>query len=266
MAEGFQRLDRIVCLNVTYTTNGYVSIQTGMGDGVRDNLVIREGGAETRPIIPGSTLKGAVRHLVESILARALPQGQVCVPLPCSRTERRQGRTEHVPITGRKVPCDALGSGGQPCPVCQLFGSTRQRSRITFHDAKPMVSAEELSTFNRRHVAIDRETGTQSGGALMTVEAVPGDAMTFEGLVTFINPEPWMVGAVVETLPLIRYNGVGARKSRGYGDLTVQVGAPQFVMRPASDTQSSESYLNNCLAEWRTKRQNVDLPPNYPSL
>jgi CRISPR/Cas system CSM-associated protein Csm3 (group 7 of RAMP superfamily) len=142
------------------------------------------------------------------------------VPLPCS-PRNPQNQAEHRPLNNRKIPCDAPNVSGTPCDVCQLFGNTRQRSRVTFHDAKPIASAEELSTYTRRHVAIDRRTGTQFGGAFMSVEAVPGDSLPFAGRITFINPDPWMVGAVHETLSLLQYSGVGARKSRGYGDLSV---------------------------------------------
>ncbi|MBI3797550.1 MAG: hypothetical protein HY268_11375 [Deltaproteobacteria bacterium] len=255
MAGGFHKLERIVSLEVTYKTHGYVSVHTGLGDSVHDNLVIREGGEDSRPIIPGSSIKGVVRSLVESILAQA--GKQICVPFPCSPTERRAGRIEHIPIAPRLTPCDWRNA--QPCHACQLFGNTQQRSRVTFHDAKTILSAEEVTTLTRRHVAIDREKGTQFGGALMAVEAVPGDELEFVSLVTLINPDPWMVGAVRETLPLLRHAGVGARKSRGYGDLIVTPGAVKFVLHPANDLRTEAVYQEECIQRWQAERATVTL-------
>lgn len=260
MANGFQRLERIVVLPVTYITHGYVSVHIGVGDGVRDDLVIREGGDGTKPIIPGSTIKGVDRSLVESILAQA---GElICVPKVCFR----------IPQEGRGSPCEDQEDPYWPCLVCQLFGNTKQRSRVTFHDAKPK---QDPNTYTRSHVAISRETGTQSGGALMSIEAVPGavrdktgnnaEAVRFEGDVTLINPDDWMVGAVYDTLHLLRYSGVGARKSRGYGDLSVEIKPPIFVVRPKTDTQSPEVYLNGCRTKWKDMIPQVNLTHSQPA-
>lgn len=93
----------------------------------------------------------------------------------------------------------------------------------------------------------------------MTVEAVPGDGLTFAGLVTFINPDPWMVGAVRETLHLLQYAGVGARKSRGYGDLIVTLGTTQFVIHPASEKQTEAAYQSSSEQAWKAKRGGVTL-------
>jgi CRISPR/Cas system CSM-associated protein Csm3 (group 7 of RAMP superfamily) len=246
MAEGFQRLQRLVSVPVTYTTYGYLAVHTGLGDGVRDNLVIREGGDETRPIIPGSTLKGVVRSLVEAILTQA-HLNTICVPFAVS------------------VPQGRIQSCSRPpfCDVCQLFGNTRQRSRVTFHDAKPTQPSEELSTYTRHHVVIERDTGAQASRLLMSVEAVPGNELVFTAPITLINPDPWMVGAVIETLPLLPYSGVGARKSRGYGDLRVAVGLPSFVVRPADETEGPQEYRDRCVQAWEAKRQGVTvtIPP-----
>lgn len=263
MTGGFHKLERIVSLDVTYQTYGYVSVHIGLGDSVHDNLVIREGGEDTKPIIPGSTIKGVVRSLVESILAQA--GEQICVPFPCSPTQRQGGRTMHIQIDPqRPIPCELRNAS--PCSACQLFGNTQQRSRVTFHDAKTILSAEEVTTLTRRHVAIDREKGTQFGGALMAVEAVPGDELEFVGLVTLINPDPWMVGAVRETLPLLRHAGVGARKSRGYGDLIVTPKTVEFVIHPANERQTAAEYQSNCEQAWQEKRHEVTLKrPEQPA-
>jgi CRISPR/Cas system CSM-associated protein Csm3 (group 7 of RAMP superfamily) len=250
MAEGiYQQLAQVIHIPMTYRTYGALAVRTGLGDGVRDNLVMREGGDGSRPIIPGSTLKGVTRHLLESILAQVMPN-QICVP---SVVAPPGG------VPGRKVPCDNRDYSGPTCPICQLFGNTQLRSRITFHDAKIAEPPEEQTTFTRTHVAIDRQTGTQYRQMLMSSEVVPGNAMRFEGAVTLLNPEAWMVGAVTEVSPLLAYYGVGGMKSRGYGDLKVQVGLPAFVVRPKQDEQTPEAYQAACLTAWQAMRASLDL-------
>jgi CRISPR/Cas system CSM-associated protein Csm3 (group 7 of RAMP superfamily) len=250
MAEGiYQQLAQVVHIPMTYHTNGALAVRTGLGDGVRDNLVMREGGDGSRPIIPGSTLKGVTRHLLESILAQVMPN-QICVPLVVAPSGG---------VAGRKVPCDHRDYRGPICLICQLFGNTRLRSRITFHDAKIDAPPEEQTTFTRTHVAIDRRTGTQYQQMLMSSEVVPGNAMQFKGAVTLLNPEAWMVGAVTEMSPLLTYYGVGGMKSRGYGDLQVHVGLPVFVVRLTQDEQTPEVYQAACVTAWQAMRASLEL-------
>jgi len=243
--RGFESLHQIISLDVTYITNGYLSVHTGYGDGYYDDLVIREGDGG-KPIIPGSTIKGVVRSLVESILATISPNN-ICVPETCGP----------VPPV-RKGACKNPTSS---CDACQLFGHTKQRSRVTFHDAK--LEGDPLCTLERHHVAIDRTYGTAAqtsgkGGALATMEAVPGNALQFNGKITFINPKEWMVGAVIETLPLIHYAGLGARKSRGYGDLLVQSVDLKFTLRLNGETTTPEKHKSACIAAWTQKIGGTD--------
>jgi CRISPR/Cas system CSM-associated protein Csm3 (group 7 of RAMP superfamily) len=236
MAEGiYQQLAQVIHIPMTYHTHGALAVRTGLGDGVRDNLIIREGGDGSRPIIPGSTLKGVTRHLLESILAQVMPD-QICVP---SVVFPPSG------VPGRKMPCDSRDHRGAICHICQLFGNTHLRSRITFHDAKIAAPPEEQTTFTRTHVAINRQTGTQHQQMLMSSEVVPGNAMR--------------LGAVTEMSPLLAYYGVGGMKSRGYGDLKVRVGLPEFVMRPKQDEQTPKAYQTACLMAWQAMRASLDL-------
>lgn len=71
-----------------------------------------------QPIIPGSSLRGAVRAVLEAV-------SNSCVA--------RRGRNERVPSSHE--PCS--GDGGF-CPACRLFGTTRRRGRVHFSDALPV--------------------------------------------------------------------------------------------------------------------------------
>lgn len=243
MASSFASLERIVTINVTYRTHGMVAMNTGRGDGLQDNTVSRASGAESPPILLGSGLKGVSRSLIEAILAQAAPD-QVCAPKVCCQQPRGPER----PPPGRKAFCEDEAQGG-PCPACQMFGNTRMRGRVTFHDAHP---DSEVHTTARTHVGIARATGTAAHQALMTMEAVPGMGMPFTGKVTLVNPDPWMVGAIWETLPLLASVGIGAKKTSGYGDVVVQERPIlTFTLRPAGEQVSDADYLQSCREAWR---------------
>ncbi len=69
-------------------------------------------------VIPGSSLKGAVRSVLEAISNSCVSQ---------------RHRDDRVRPSHR--PCD---SDGPVCPACRLFGSTRRRGRVHFSDAVPI--------------------------------------------------------------------------------------------------------------------------------
>jgi CRISPR-associated protein Csm3 len=101
------------------------------------------------PYIPGSTIKGKMRHLLEV----------------------KYGRTQN----GR--PCDC-GS----CPVCSLFGCgdtrrTKEPSRLIFRDCFLESDAEKLiekvDVEKKAGVRIDRMTGKAADKALYSYERIP---------------------------------------------------------------------------------------------
>jgi len=114
-----------------------------------------------RVYIPGSSIKGVMRSLVEKI-ARA--QGlEVCNPLD---------------ITSRRLE-DEKG----PCIVCGIFGGggvskNSIASHVHIFDAYPK---EDVKTATRTRVAIDRFRQAARHGALFTYEYVPpGIKWSFE--------------------------------------------------------------------------------------
>ena len=77
-------------------------------------------------VIPGSSLKGAVRAVLEAISNSCIGQ---------------RGRNESVPSSHHPCPSD-----GPFCPACRLFGTIRRRGRVHFSDAMPVgeVSGEVI--------------------------------------------------------------------------------------------------------------------------
>ncbi len=206
---GFETIERIVRVPFEVVTKGTLSIGTGKGDGMRDNLIIREGGPGSKPVISGSSIKGMVRSTIEGILAAAQP-GQICVPFVCLGRDKQ-------PPKGRKDDC-GRSSRNNPCPVCRMFGNTEMSGRASFRDAHLAAGQYIPETTERTHVALRRDTKTAAGGALVTIEALPPD-VHFEGEVVLVNPEDWMVGAVIEVVGMLGIIGLGAKKTSGYGEV-----------------------------------------------
>lgn len=215
----FERLEHIVELTVKYTTLGTLSI--GGGDQPQstvDSPVVRIGG---EPVIPGSSLKGALRSNLEAILAG---QGvAVCVPYTAIPNDiRKSDRTDqYLREIGRLNTCRP---DKDPCPICQMFGTAGSAKglsgRVVVLDARVQDFDPAILT-ERAHVAITRDTRAQAGGALLSVEAVDA-GVEFSGVIRLINAEDWMVGAILRGLEALGYLGIGAKKTSGYGQLQVE--------------------------------------------
>ena len=233
---GFQRLETILAIPYTVRTEGNLSIGTGKGDGLRDNLIIREAGPESKPVISGSSVKGMVRSTIEAVLAQAMP-GQICVPSVCV------GRDRNVP-EGRKDDC-GRSSRDNPCLVCRMFGNTEMAGRASFRDAH--LQGDLPETTERTHVALRRDTKTAAGGALVTVETLP-PGVEFKGEVVLTNPDDWMVGAVVQALELLPSVGIGGKKTSGYGEVDVKVEEVDYRFAgPGLARKQKDAFV----AEWR---------------
>jgi len=217
----FQKLERIIDIHVTYTTKGALAISAGAQPAeIVESPVIKLGG---RPVIPGSSLKGALRSTLESMLAQA--GERVCVPfaaIPMSIRRDRRKLQEYLAQIGRLEPCEDIEN---PCPVCSIFGTVGGRAglmgRAIVLDATTEEGQYEL--IERSHVAIMRDTKSQSEGSLMTIEAVDAGSV-FHGAIRLVNPEDWQVGAVVRALEGVAKLGIGGKKTAGYGALEIEIG------------------------------------------
>ncbi|MBM3241089.1 hypothetical protein FJZ31_32800 [Candidatus Poribacteria bacterium] len=261
--SGFEKLKRIVNIPVTFETVGTLSIGSGRGDEVTGSLVIRYGGPEEPPVIPGSSVKGVVRSTVEAMLHQAEGDGKICVPMACAPKDR--DRNPILP-PGRKKDCgeevdrrrNPRGGLENACSTCQMFGNTGLKGKVNFHDAMPDPE-KGVATISRTHVALTRDTGTAASQALMNMETVPS-GVKFEGSVALVNPDPWMVGAIIHVLHLLPSLGVGAKKTSGYGQLEVKTCDPEFPLRPENDKEAAAEYKARCLKAWAEKAKVEVIP------
>ncbi|MFH1140678.1 MAG: type III-A CRISPR-associated RAMP protein Csm3 [Chloroflexota bacterium] len=187
--------------------------EAGLEAGGIDKTFIRNP-ADGMPYVPGSSLKGKVRSLLER-------------------------RSNKVPPTGRPHSCTEV-----TCEICLLFGAGdvhdrppgRGPSRLLFRDA-PFAeeSRKALSDAIERgdryfevktETAMNRNSGTVADGTLHTFERVPQGAK-FDLLITLRALAGDNVAAlkaeVERGLKALENDYLGGSGSRGYGKVKIHI-------------------------------------------
>lgn len=221
---------------------------TGIEIGGVDKTVIRDK-LSNRPYIPGSSLKGKMRSLVEKY--RGLKQNQ-----PVG------GSTIHSCGAEYKKPADLQSKGRQEylgCDVCQIYGVPGERdfgiaspTRLVVRDvlmsddeAKRIQAAARTDlpfTEVKTEVSIDRVTSAANPRQMERVPAstVFGRAEMVYSLYSGDGCDPYRdiarLRTVVEGMQLLEDDYLGGQGSRGSGK--VRFKGIQVSMR------SQENYLN----------------------
>lgn len=177
--------------------------------GGTDNPIIRDP-VSRLPYIPGSSLKGKLRSLLEYKEGKVGPNG---------------------------MPC---GCGQSGCKVCLVFGPHRNvrhslgPTRIIVRDAP--LSAESKARLEslldqgidfaeiKRENIIDRSTGVAAGGGLRTQERVPKDTkfdFTIHVRIFDGDDEHGIVGFIEQGLKGLESEYLGGSGTRGYGWVSV---------------------------------------------
>ena len=265
----FAKLTDLMELSLNFETLGSLAIKAGdQPQSMSDSPIIKVGG---EPVIPGSSLKGALRSSLEALLSA---KGTlVCVPstaIPNHITRRKyQGepeseiekrRVEYLRQLGRKSPCTP--NAADICPVCLIFGTVGGNQGLSgsavFLDARlPKDSYSPEMVPERTHVAITRDTRSQSGGALVTTETVDA-GVKFAGAIRLINPEAWQVGAILQAIEWLRQLGIGSKKTAGYGQLQIDVRSIERKTLTGGKWQSTaltqDEFLQAFVARFEAKK------------
>jgi len=160
-----------------------------------------------QPYIPGSSLKGKMRSMLETVFF--------------SEMIEKNSRNEGMPIK-------------EDCPVTRIFGTSNDQkpaemgpTRIAMRDA--YLSQEDTKDFEegklmmeeKYEVAIDRIRGTALKGALRPIERVPS-GVRFTLSITLKQYEgdgEELLDLVKKGLRLIELDGLGGGISRGSGQV-----------------------------------------------
>jgi CRISPR-associated protein Csm3 len=172
-------------------------------------LRVRFADGRSAPYIPGSSLKGVLRSLAESIA-------------------RAQGLFVHSPWDFEAAKSEK--ENNSYCVICGIFGSTRLASHVRVYDIYPEGHA---STFVKTGVGINRDFRGAQPEVLYTEEqVVPGVRWKFKMDVLNIRifPEPApndergrLLRQVIDMLVRGMVQ-VGARKTIGYGLVKLEGG------------------------------------------
>lgn len=253
-------------LNLT----GVMTCETGLliggndsfGIGGIDKAMIRQSFKGNQPYIPGSSLKGKMRHLLEQSL--------------------------------NKVRGSEVHSCKRPdCPICHIFGAGKTEdaqtlTRLVVRDAKLIVAAEDapvqaragindyvfrVAEFQRQHGSyveiktenyINRKTGAAvaprrfervPAGMKFAVDlvyrafAAEGDEAKLSDLDFFAN--------VAQALHLVGWEYVGASGSRGYGRVAFSELQLTFTDARTGNEVTTESVAAADLRKWKPSAQLV---------
>ena len=200
------------------TVNGVIICLTGLriggtvetvGIGEADNPIIRHP-INRQPYIPGSSLKGKIRSLLET---------------KYSETTQRTGK-----------PCDCA-----KCEICSMFGHSnmgrdvkREPTRLIFRDA--LLSEDEAKRLDealpgsfvevKTEIAMNRNTGSAQRGALRPQERVPeGTEFIFEMIIRLFEEDESQrkiyFQRLSEGFDMLENDYLGGCGTRGYGKVEI---------------------------------------------
>lgn len=180
--------------------------ESAMAIGGAENPVIKD--ASGKPYIPGSSLKGKIRSLLEYKYKRVGDDGSPC----------------------------GCGSDITICPVCAIFGPHRNTrhslgpTRIIVRDAfisdKSLKAWEKAGaegvefTETKTETAIDRKTGMAMRGSLRTQERVNAGTefvLNISVRIFDTDDEAKIKGYIEEGLKMLGNDYIGGSGTRGYG-------------------------------------------------
>ena len=197
-----------VDIHMKVTLETPVNVGSGaLADALADKPTLRD--ARDLPIIPGSTLKGKVRHVCEQI-AHRLWDDRVChAPYPDQMC--RGARSDEV------------------CRVCRIFGSPWYRSPLRFGNLHLEPAGEPVPTkveweksphlqdgLVRTGVGLSRRSGTAQEEVLYSVEGYsPPPTFVYGGHITGRLADEDELALLLVGLRQVR--ALGGSKGRGMG-------------------------------------------------
>lgn len=208
------------------TITAVTGLHIGMGTqeihiGGIDNPVIRHP-LTNEPYIPGSSIKGKMRTLLEYYLGK--------VRIEQNRDGKEIG-VPYYPLAKGEVADD---------PICRIFGSGKPEwsaspTRIIVRDAFLSSQFRDEMAQNERSIsdlyegkfetAIDRKTGTAKGGSLRQTErVVAGTSFDFSIIYKVFDEKDEANFSLVKKAldELLPNDALGGSGSRGYGRIKIE--------------------------------------------
>lgn len=221
---------------------------TQSGRGGFDHAPLRESyHKDAKPVLPGSSLRGALRSQAERIARtlatlRAWDNGSdkasrkqaflaicpACNPLTARTTDPVASCNSFIKTLSKdeRSELDRLGAEQKLCLACYLFGSPWNGSRLRVEDA-PFVGTQ-VTTKVLDFLAIDRFTG--GGRDTAKFDAVVLWRPKFRARLLLENPEPWELGWLALVLRDLHQHliTVGFGAAKGFGECKIEDGSLTF--------------------------------------
>jgi CRISPR/Cas system CSM-associated protein Csm3 (group 7 of RAMP superfamily) len=254
MSEHNQPVDVRLELAITALTPMCVGA-SGSAGGLADKALQRD--AWNRPVIPGSQLKGRVRHSCERIAAA------LGIPICAAPVEATM--CPHGPAAISRTSREELhrlraGANAPQCVICAIFGSAMYPSPLRFGD---LAATPPASTFPpvrpyaveerlRPGVGIDRRRGAALENVLYLTETTDG-GVVFRGKIRgrwLATPrqevEP-LIGLLIAGLTMTTRWGGGSSRGLGWAEVELQAIAfgelttPEVLIEKVSELCPSAS-------------------------
>lgn len=192
------------------------------------------------PLIPGSSLKGAMRSFLEQYLSSESGKEMlhkkgnydkaICNEQnPCADSKTDGKLKELLKERGtdaqEKLSEYLFGTGeqGKLCIICRLFGSQCSAAKLSVRDAGVVKETFQGDFEIRSGVAIDRNFGTSIEGKKFETEVVPeGTKFSFRAILENGDETEWeMVQQLLRAME-IGMVAIGGMKSRGLGEIKLE--------------------------------------------
>lgn len=203
--------------------DGSIILESGLHIGAGDNEMHIGGTDKTvivhpqtrEPYIPGSSIKGKVRALLE--MRSGLVVHTDGRPLNMNVLEKVEGKDREEAINILRL----FGVSGADNDETRLVGPTR----ASFADCVLSKRSRDLARANnwpltevKSETAIDRITGTARRGSLRQTERiVSGLSFDFTISIKEMESDPDLTGLLLQGLKLLELDALGGSGSRGYG-------------------------------------------------
>jgi CRISPR-associated RAMP protein (TIGR02581 family) len=185
-----------------------------------------------RPLIPGSSFKGALRSRLESFLRGILGDNPKLVANPAVEEEWSITSQEMKKLK-EDFPNDLQLTEAiikQTDLPSRLFGSPWLASKFQVRDLTVLPDFWFGQYQERDGVSIDRDTETAADGKLYDFQVVPaGTVFEFKAIVE--NAEPWELGLLMVGLHQFETEQIplGGGRSRGLGVVKLEIEQMQWL-------------------------------------
>ncbi len=184
------------------------------------------------PYIPGGSLKGVFRSTAVQLAKDKDPKvcsglsKQTCMDRKDSEFDEPLLKKIQKEMSGGNVGEALRSFHEKTCLLCKVFGAPSFAGHAEFNDAYPVNEngdVQDILTWIRTGIAINRRTGAVHGSQLYQVEYVESGAR-FRFSIRTTNLPNYALGLLAKVLRMLNdgWVRIGGFKTRGFGEVKVE--------------------------------------------